>query len=127
LVKALGNLLDNAIKYTGELSSNSEHDHTWIEVRVDSTDKDVSVEVESWGVPITDEEKRGDFLTTLGYRGWFARQTPVEGSGTGLADVKGFAEKSGGRFLFESPSVSKTSRRVFTTTTVKLILPRKYS
>lgn len=125
LVKALGNLLDNAIKYTGELSANSEHNHTWIEVRVVSNIKNVFVEIESWGVPITDEEKKGNFLSTLGYRGWFARQTAVEGSGTGLADVKNFAEKNDGGLSFDSPAVKKTSRiSVYTTTTVTLTLPR---
>ena len=123
-IQALGNLLDNAIKYTGELPPNSAHDHTWIEVRVDANTSSAFVEIESWGIPITEEEKRGDFLPTLGYRGWFARQTDVEGSGTGLADVKSFAERNGGFFSFDSQAVNKSSKIVNTTTTVSLGLPR---
>jgi signal transduction histidine kinase len=124
LAKALGNLLDNAIKYTGELPPNSKYTNTWIEIRVIRGSESVSVRVESWGLPITDEEKKGGFVFKAGYRGWFARQSGIEGTGTGLADVEAFALKHGGHVSFDSLPVRKTAKTTpYTTTTVTLTLP----
>lgn len=124
LIKALGNLLDNAIKYTGDLSPYSRYEKTWIDIRIIQGLNIMSLRMESWGVPITDEEKKGDFIFKEGYRGWFARKTSVKGSGTGLADVRDFALENGGNVSFDSIPVRKASRIPnYTTTTVTLTLP----
>jgi signal transduction histidine kinase len=124
LIKALGNLLDNAIKYTGKLPEGSIHKNTWIELRIFRGVNTVSVRIESWGIPITQEERNGGFVFKQGYRGWFARKTSIKGSGTGLADVLRFARKFGGALEFDSTPVRKDSNVPrYATTTVTLSLP----
>jgi signal transduction histidine kinase len=121
---ALVRLLDNAIKYTGELPPNSRYEAPWIEIRIIPSPEQVSVAFESWGVPITEEEKRGGFVFKEGYRGWFARQALIDGTGSGLAHVHDFAVRAGGTILFDSPAVEKTRKaHTFTKTTVILTLP----
>jgi signal transduction histidine kinase len=124
LRKALGNLLDNAIKYTGELPFDSTYEHTWVEIRITSNIKKVSIAFESWGLPITSEESQGDFVFKEGYRGWFARQTGIHGTGTGLPDVRNFAIRNEGEVTYDSTPVSKLTN-VFASmkTTVTLTLP----
>lgn len=124
LRQALGNLLDNAIKYTGELPFNSKYENLWIDIKITTISQKISIAFENWGAPITFEEAKGDFVFKEGYRGHFARKLGVAGTGTGLADVRNFALKYGGEISYESSPVGKDFD-IFgsTKTTVALSLP----
>lgn len=82
LQELLGNLIDNALRYTPE--------HSVITVRVRSTESTVLLEVEDNGPGIAAHEHRrifDRFYRVLG--------TGIEGSGLGLAIVKEIAEQHG--------------------------------
>lgn len=125
LKKSLLNLVDNAIKYTGELFEDSQYDHTWIDLVVDAGNSDVYIAFESWGAPVTQEELDGRFMFKAGYRGWFARKNGIQGTGTGLADVLDFATRYGGDVLYETaPRGKQANPRTAVKTTVTIVVPR---
>lgn len=109
LRKALGNLLDNGIKYMRELPQGSKYDHLWITISVTSSQHYISVAVESWGIPCTIEEYEGLFMFVETFRGHFVREMGIRGTGTGLTDVKSFAEKYGGSVTYWTEPVEKDS------------------
>lgn len=125
--RAFENILDNAIKYTGELGPNDNYDHLWIEVRLDRVGDDrVTVEVENWGVGVTAAELEGGLLFHAFKRGFFARRrVPEEGVGQGLADVKQCVERYGGNveFLPDRTLDKRADVRTNIKTTVRLTLP----
>lgn len=122
----ISNLLDNAVKYTGALRSNSQHKSTWIVVKtsiVFERRKYFRAEIESWGTAVTREEYAEQLMFAEGYRGFFARKLAVSGSGTGLADVRKFTVLHGGRVKYVTTPVDKGSdlfRAVKTTLLVDL-------
>ncbi len=105
LDRALGNLIDNAIKYGADggrvsLSAGSEHDG---QIRI-------SVADDGPGIP----EDEADHLFERFYRGQTGRRC-ARGSGLGLAIVKAIVESHGGTIYVDS----ETQRG----TTVNLLLP----
>jgi signal transduction histidine kinase len=125
LRKAIGNLLDNAIKYTGHLPPGSKHRNTWITVTCKADLRDVHISVESWGLPLTMEEVSAGLPFNYGYRGHYAhRNLPGDGFGVGLTDVKTFVSKYNGDVILVTDPVEKGQRSVFTTTSVTITLPR---
>lgn len=105
LHRALGNLMDNAIKYSKENDT--------ISISSKSTDKEIMVKIKDQGIGIEPKDLQNIFVP-------FHRGSGVDASkgfGIGLASVKTIVEGHGGRVLVES-EVSKGS--VFT-----VILPKK--
>ncbi len=105
---AVSNLLDNAVKYSGE--------HVEILVRLDTPDeKRVTVSVRDRGVGIKAEELKRIFKRF--YRVSNRSLSHVKGTGLGLFIVRAIARKHGGRVFAESEGEGHG-------TTVILELPR---
>ncbi len=102
----LWNLLDNAVKYTG--------DHRDIRVVVSTQESDVSVSVTDNGQGITMSDRNRVFEKFV--RGSDAVRVGTKGTGLGLYLAKKIMEQHGGRITLES-EVNKGS-------TFRLILPR---
>jgi signal transduction histidine kinase len=92
LGRALWNLLDNAVKYSG---ANRE-----IEVSVELVRGTVALSVRDRGIGILPEEQAKVFGRF--YRGQKARVAGIRGTGIGLAMVKQIAEAHGGRVSVSS-------------------------
>jgi signal transduction histidine kinase len=90
--QAVSNLLDNAVKYSGEARS--------VNVRAFVSDTWVTVAVEDFGVGISGEEI--DRVFDRFYRGGDALTRSVKGSGLGLTLVKQVVEAHGGEVQVES-------------------------
>jgi signal transduction histidine kinase len=105
---AVSNLLDNAVKYSGE--------HVEILVRLDIPDeKRVTVSVRDRGVGIKAEELKRIFKRF--YRVSNRSLSHVKGTGLGLFIVRAIARKHGGRVFAESEGEGRG-------TTMVLELPR---
>jgi signal transduction histidine kinase len=85
LVRALSNLLHNAIKYTWRRDRTKS---PWVTVRTYVRDGMVCIEFENWGVPITQEEIDDGLIYRLGYRGKLSKDRGRLGTGIGLTDAK---------------------------------------
>jgi two-component system, OmpR family, phosphate regulon sensor histidine kinase PhoR len=92
ITMALFNLLDNAVKYSG--------DQRQIDVRVARNDGflDLSVADKGIGIPLPEQQKVFDQF----YRGSEQSVRRIRGSGIGLAITKHVAEMHGGEVLVES-------------------------
>lgn len=92
LEQIIGNLLDNAIKYTQE--------HGEIRLRADYSDGWVTVYVADNGPGIApaDQARLGE----VGYRAQQGTLEPQDGHGLGLANVRQLVTRSGGLFGFSS-------------------------
>lgn len=86
---ALVNLVDNAIRYSG--------DHRWVGIAARQDDRAVRLEVTDRGLGIPDEELA--HVTRRFYRG---RAAPSGGSGLGLAIVRRIIEAHGGTLAIRS-------------------------
>jgi signal transduction histidine kinase len=105
---AVSNLLDNAVKYSGE--------HVEVLVRLDTPDeKRVTVSVRDRGVGIKAEELKRIFKRF--YRVSNRSLSHVKGTGLGLFIVRAIARKHGGRVFAQSEGEGRG-------TTVVLELPR---
>ena len=92
LSRALWNLLDNAVKYSG--------DSREIHVRLERNGPWVRVAVADRGIGIAPQD-RGRLFTKF-YRGEEARRTGIRGTGIGLAMVAHIVTAHGGRISVES-------------------------
>jgi signal transduction histidine kinase len=99
LVRALANLLHNAIKYSWRRERS---DPAWVEVRVYREDGNVCIAFENWGVPISAREIHEGMIFELGYRGKWATDRGRLGTGVGLTDARDVAEKHRGKLLVQS-------------------------
>jgi signal transduction histidine kinase len=100
---AVSNVLDNAVKYSG--------DHIDISVRLDTPDEKrvtLSVRDQGFGVP-TEELKR---IFKRFYRVSNRSQSHVKGTGLGLFIVRAIARKHGGRVFAESEGEGRGTRVV---------------
>jgi signal transduction histidine kinase len=92
VAQALSNLVDNAIKYSG--------DRKWLAVEVQRTDGEVGIAVADAGVGIPREEQGRIFEKF--YRAGRSETQGRRGSGVGLALVRHIAEAHRGRVTVES-------------------------
>lgn len=92
VAQALINLIDNAIKYSGERKE--------IEVRVIDEGREVRVQVRDWGIGIPPGERARIFDTF--YRTSEASRHDPQGVGLGLKIVKHIMDAHGGAVLVES-------------------------
>ncbi len=104
---AVSNVLDNAVKYSG--------DHVDVRVRLEENDKRVVLSVQDHGVGIAQDDLKRIFrrFHRLGPRSL----AHVKGTGLGLFIVKSIAKKHGGRAFAQSEGEGRG-------TTVVLDLPR---
>ena len=89
LVRALSNLLHNAIKYSW-LRDRSKA--PWVTIRTYAHEGMVCIEFENWGVPIAAEEIEQGLIFQLGYRGKWSKDRGRLGTGIGLTDAKRTAQ-----------------------------------
>jgi len=100
---AVSNVLDNAVKYSG--------DHVDISVRLDTPDeKRVTLSVRDQGVGVPAEELKRIFKRF--YRVSHRSQSHVKGTGLGLFIVRAIAHKHGGRVFAESEGEGRGTRVV---------------
>ena len=107
---AVANLLDNAVKYSGSKVD--------VEVRVETGEKSVVLEVRDSGVGIPPEELKRIFKRF--YRVSNRSLAQVKGTGLGLFIVRSIARKHGGKVFAESAGEGQG-------TTVTLELPRSFA
>ena len=109
LIRAFANLLHNAIKYSWRRDRSKS---PWVAIRTsESEEGTVSIEFETWGVPITEDEIDDGLIFQMGYRGKWSTDRGRLGTGIGLTDAQRVATAHGGSLEVESkpaqPTVSK--------------------
>ncbi len=122
LLRAIVNLLHNAIKYSWQRSSG-----VFVRVVLSETATDYTVMIENYGVPVPEDEIKSVF--EYGVRGTLAGDRNRIGTGIGLHDAKTVIEKMGGKIQLESyPARGQQleSRQGLTAhiTTVTITLPK---
>jgi signal transduction histidine kinase len=129
LVRALANLLHNAIKYSWHRDRVKS---SWVGIRMYREDENICIAVDNWGVPIGPEELENRLIFQLGYRGKWSKDRGRLGTGIGLTDALEVAQKHHGDLKVESrpartyTSLSPESEEYFNQpflTTVTLYLP----
>lgn len=98
LVRALANLLHNAVKY----SWRRERGNPWVAIAVRAEGEAVEIEVENWGVPISADEIARGLVFELGYRGKWSTDRGRLGTGIGLTDAQRAARAHGGDVVLTS-------------------------
>jgi signal transduction histidine kinase len=93
LLRAVTNLLHNAIKYSWKREG---HDAPWISVEISNDEQFVRVEIENWGVPVEQVEIDAGMVFQMGYRGKRSKDRGRLGTGIGLTDSKRVAEANRG-------------------------------
>lgn len=93
LVRALSNLLHNAIKYSWRRDRGSS---PWVAIRSGRSGEHAVIELENWGVPITQEEIQQELIFEMGYRGQWSTDRGRLGTGIGLTDARQAARQHGG-------------------------------
>lgn len=93
VVRALANLLHNAIKY----SWTREQGRTpWVTIRTAVAGEQVRIEIENWGVPIPKDEIKQDLIFHIGFRGRLSSDRGRIGTGVGMTDARNVARAHGG-------------------------------
>jgi PAS domain S-box-containing protein len=98
VLRALGNLLHNAIKYSWARPGGP----LWVAVRARRVNQFVHIEVENWGVPIPRREIEQGHIFALGHRGAYSSDRGRVGTGIGLHDAHDVALAHGGVVTIKS-------------------------
>jgi hypothetical protein len=106
MIRALGQLVRNAIKYNYTM----EDYPVWVDIRSSRTRQRVQIEVENWGYPITSDELARGTIFHVGRRGTFAARSGMPGNGIGLADAKRVIEDHDGTIAIRSIPARKNAR-----------------
>ncbi len=101
MVRALTNLLHNAIKYSWRRDPERTKP-AWVSVRSFARNGQAFIEFENWGVPVKRDEIETGRIFELGYRGELSKDRGRLGTGIGLTDARRVAEVHGGRLEIES-------------------------
>lgn len=124
VVRALTDLLHNAIKYSW---SRDRSKSPWVTIRTSLANDQVFVEFMNWGVPIKKEEIEQDLIFKIGYRGMHSGDRGRVGTGIGLADARRVARAHRGDLEVTSqPAVASWAVDDYTNpfiTTVTMRLP----
>lgn len=99
IVRALGNLLHNAIKYSWRRDKTKP---SWVSIRTFIRDHKVHIEFENWGVGMSHEEMEQGLVFQLGYRGQLSTERGRLGTGIGLTDARRVARSHGGDVVIDS-------------------------
>ena len=128
LLRALSNVLHNAIKYSWQRDRSST---PWVAIKTGRAGDSAYVDFESWGVPITPDELERGLIFEIGYRGQWSTDRGRLGTGIGLTDAQRAAQSHGGEIEVTSRPATDSGiapdhpdyyQRPFLTT-VKIILP----
>jgi PAS domain S-box-containing protein len=106
IVRALSNLLHNAIKY----SWGKHNQAPWVSIRALANEQSVAIECENWGVPIHRDEIEKDLIFKLGYRGQNSSDRGRAGTGIGLTDAWRVVDDHGGSLGIRSRPARPTAR-----------------
>lgn len=109
LLRALSNVLHNAIKYSWQRDGATV---PWVAIRTGRSGDSVFIEFESWGVPITAEEVERGLIFEIGYRGQWSTDRGRLGTGIGLTDAKRAAQSHGGDIEVTSRPATDTGLAV---------------
>ena len=127
LIRAFGNIIHNAIKYSWKRGK-AAGDDPWVSITIHQADDLCWVEIENWGVPITVEEIKSQVIFNLGYRGSKAEDRGRTGTGIGLTDARRVVRDHSGDIFVEShPAVAGGLEDDYNQpflTTVKISLPK---
>jgi two-component system sensor histidine kinase SenX3 len=107
IVRALSNLLHNAIKYSWDRKNN---ESPWVSIRALADKRSVAIECENWGVPIHRDEIEKELIFKLGYRGQNSSDRGRAGTGIGLTDARRVAEDHGGSLSIRSRPARSSAR-----------------
>jgi len=99
MVRALTNLLHNAIKYSWSRVIGRP---PWISIRSHIVRDQVRVEFENWGVPIPRDEIEKELVLKIGYRGRWSSDRGRLGTGIGLYEARRVAREHGGDVTIKS-------------------------
>lgn len=99
IVRAIVNLLHNAIKYSWEYRKTGKNQ---IFIRCKIVNNEIWIEFENLGVPITEEEIKKELIFEYGYRGIKSGDRGRLGTGIGLSDARETARKYKGDVVIES-------------------------
>jgi PAS domain S-box-containing protein len=106
IVRAISNILHNAIKYSWSRSEGN----PWIGINIKTIDNTVLIEIEDFGVPIPAEEIESGKIFEFGFRGRLSNDRNRVGTGIGLADAKRVIKQHGGDIEIRSVPASTTVR-----------------
>lgn len=105
MVRALSNILHNAIKYTWTRTDNP----AWVHIRLRLIKGVVHFEFENYGVPIPKDEIN-ELIFKLGFRGRYSSDRNRIGTGVGLADASRVAQQHGGKVFAKSHPATQGRR-----------------
>lgn len=124
IVRALANLLHNAIKYSW---SRPQDKSPWVSVRASAAKDRLHLQIENWGVPIPKDEVEQELVFNMGFRGKLSGDRGRVGTGIGLTDARQVARRHGGDLILESrPAIATRREDDYKSpflTTVTLTLP----
>ena len=107
VVRAMTNLLHNAIKYSWD---GRDGQAPWVTVSARMEGGKLRVDFENWGVPIRSEEIERDLVFQTGYRGALSGVRGRLGTGIGLTDARQVARANNGDVTIQSHPATDDSQ-----------------